>query len=253
MQEQENIKSIKAIDSHTHVNHGSMRDSSEGECYTAHLDKLLKMNEAANIGKMFCSTFASVLNSECIEEENEYMFQLAQKVDCLYQWVVIDPRNDKTFKQAERMLEDSKCVGIKLHPVYHKYSLEEYGDKVFSFASEHHAIVLIHPEKAADYILPFADRYSNVRFIMAHLGNKSYVDAIANAKNGNVYTDTSGMASSQNMVIEYAVERVGAEHILFGTDTYAAGFQRGRVEYALISQQEKENILRNNIEKLFEI
>lgn len=244
---------IKAFDTHTHINHGSKWDSpNEGNVYTAYMEELLKMNKAAQIEKMFCSTFASVINVETVEEENEYLYRLTQEVDCLYQWVVIDPRNDKTFAQAKRMLNDKKCVGIKLHPLNHKYSLEKYGDKLFSFSSEYGAIVQIHPEKEATYILPMADKYPETTFIMAHLGNEAYVDAIEFSKHGNVYTDTSGIASSQNSVIEYAVNRVGSSHILFGTDTYAVGFQRGRIEYAMISQQGKEDILRNNAEKLFD-
>lgn len=243
---------IKAIDVHTHINHGSKWDSAnEGKVYTAYLEKLLQMNQAAHIEKMFCSTFAGVLSTEDVEKENEYLFRLCRDVDCLYQWVVIDPRNDRTFAQARRMLKYGKCVGIKLHPPYHRYSLEEYGDKLFSFSSEFGAIVQIHPEKEASYILPMADKYPDTTFLMAHLGDESYVDAIEFARHGNVYADTSGIASSKNWVIEYAVGRVGAGHILFGTDTYAAGFQRGRIEYALISQQEKEDILRNNAERLF--
>ena len=243
---------IKAFDTHTHINHGSKWDSpNEGRVYTAYLEKLLKMNKAAHIEKMFCSTFASVISVEAVEEENEYLYTLAQEIDCLYQWVVIDPRNDRTFVQAKRMLNKGKCVGIKLHPLNHRYSLEEYGDKLFSFSSKYGAIVQIHPEREASYILPMADKYPDTTFIMAHLGDEAYVNAIEFSRYGNVYADTSGIASSQNSVIEYAVDRVGSSHILFGTDTYAAGFQRGRIEYALISQQDKEDILRNNAEKLF--
>ena len=95
--------------------------------------------------------------------------------------------------------------------------------------------MLIHPEREATYILPFADRYPDVRFIMAHLGNPSYADAITGAKNGNVYADTSGIASSNNNVLEYTVEKAGSSHILFGTDTYAAGFQLGRIAYSPIT------------------
>lgn len=243
---------IKAIDSHTHINHGSKWDSpNEGKCETSYLENLLKINEAAHIEKMFCSTFASVMSTEVVEEENEYMFQMAQNVDCLYQWVVIDPRNDRTYEQARKMLNYGKCVGIKLHPVTHKYELEYYSDKLFAFASQYRAIVLIHPEKETDYILPIANKYPDVTFIMAHLGNETWVNAIKYSKYGNIYVDTSGGASAQNLIIEYAVGRVGSERILFGTDTYAAGFQRGRIEYALIARQDKENILRYNAERLF--
>lgn len=248
-------RAISAIDTHTHINHGSKFDSlPDSIIYDASLEYLKKMNKASNIEVMFCSTFSSVLSTKEIEKENQFMFELAGKTDNLYQWVVIDPRNERTFRQAEMMLHTLKCVGVKLHPPHHKYTLDEYGDEIFSFAAEHGAIVQIHPEKDADYILNMANKYPDVTFIMAHMGSygeSSYADAIEFAKNKNVYVDTSGIASSTNKGIEYVVNRVGSEHILFGTDTYAAGFQRGRIEYALISEQDKDNILRYNAERLF--
>lgn len=245
----------KAIDIHTHINHKSRFDSAPDSLLCdASLEYLIKMNEAAGIKKLFCSTFSSVISTEDIEAENEFLYNLAQTTDCLYQWVVIDPRIKNTFIQAEAMLKTPKCVGIKLHPPYHGYSLEEYGDEIFSFAQKLKAIVLIHPEESPDYILPFADKYPDVTFIMAHMGffrEESYADAIEFSKNRNVYADTSGSASTKNKVVEYVVERVGSDRILFGTDTYAAGFQKGRIEYALISDEDKENILFKNAEQLF--
>lgn len=249
------MRTVFAIDTHTHINHKSKFDSSpDSLLYDATLPYLQKVNKAAGIEIMFCSTFSSVLSVEEVEKENEYMFELAQKTENLFQWVVIDPRNENTFRQAEKMLGTNKCVGVKLHPVCHEYTLDEYGDKLFSFISEHEAIVQIHPERDADYILDMANKYPKVTFIMAHMGSYgegSYANAIKFAKNKNVYVDTSGIASSKNKGIEYVVDTVGSKHILFGTDTYAAGFQRGRIEYALISDEDKENILRNNALKLF--
>lgn len=249
------VHMVKAIDAHTHINHGSKFDSKPGSnTYNATLAYLQEANRVAGIEKMICSTFSSVLSVEEVEAENDYLHRLCNETAGLYQWVVIDPRNARTFAQADSMLGGGKCVGIKLHPYYHKYTLAEFGDQLFSFASERNAIVQIHPERAPDYILDFADKYPRVTFIMAHMG--SYEEdadarAIGLAKHGNVYTDTSGRASTQNRVVEYTVGKVGSDHILFGTDTYAAGFQRGRIEYAQISDEDKCNILRYNAERLF--
>lgn len=248
------IKDIIAIDSHTHINHGSKFDSSpEDKFYDASLEYLTKLNFSCNIRTMLCSTFSSVLRTDEVEEENEYLYDLSEKVSHLYQWVVIDPRNKNTFTQADRMLDSKKCVGIKLHPPCHGYTLDEFGEQLCSFANERGAIVQIHPEMSPDYILPFANKYKDATFIMAHMcthGNGN-AKAISNAENGNVYIDTSGIASSKNKGIETVVEKVGSDRILFGTDTYAAGFQRGRIEYALIDEIHKENILRNNALRLF--
>lgn len=240
-----------AIDMHTHINHGSRFDSDTRIGYSADLEDLILINRAAGIEKMFCCTFASCLSTEVIVEENEYMHTLIDRVDCLYQWVVIDPRIEETFAQAERMLQHKKCVGIKLHPLCHEYSLEEYAEKIFSFASRFQSIVLIHPEKDASYIIPIANSYPDVTFIIAHLGGKGYVDAIEFAEHKNVYTDTSGIASSNNLMVEYAYNRVGADRILFGTDTYSAAFQRGRIEFALIPEEDKRKILLDNSAMLF--
>ncbi len=48
--------------------------------------------------------------------------------------------------------------------------------------------------------------------------------------------------------IEWAVKEVGAEKVLFGTDTplYFSPMQRARIDNAEISDEEKILILRNN-------
>lgn len=247
----EYLGDLIAVDMHSHINHGSVYDGDTDEGHTAYLDELMLINRAAGIEKMFVSTCASFHNTQIIPEENEYMHQLINEVDCMYQWVVIDPRIEETFQQAERMLHHKKCVGIKLHPLYHKYSLEEYADQIFSFASKFRAVVLIHPEKEPTYIVSIADKHPDVTFIIAHLGGKAYVDAVAFAKYRNIYTDTSGIASSNNLLLEYAYSRIGADRILFGTDTYSAGFQRGRIEFALLPKEDKQKILRDNAYLLF--
>jgi predicted TIM-barrel fold metal-dependent hydrolase len=71
------------------------------------------------------------------------------------------------------------------------------------------------------------------------------------AKHQNVYADTSGSASNKNNVIEYAVSQLGSERILFGTDSYSCAFQRGRIDYADITEEAKENILNKNALRLF--
>lgn len=253
---------IEAIDTHCHIHygpketlvqHGLPKIMQEGNFYSAYPHVLKQISECAHIEKVIASPFDGVLDSERVEQANEDMMKIVAAEEFLYQWVIIDPRNDNTFAQAERMLKSEKCVGIKLHPVFHKYSLEEYGDKIFAFADQHSAVVQIHPEsgKGAVAIIPFANQYTKTRFIMAHLGNEAHILAVKNAKYGNVYVDTSGMASLKNMIIEYAVSQIGSERILFGTDTYSAASQRGRIEFSMISDRDKENILLNNAKELF--
>ncbi len=246
------MKKVIAIDVHSHYDNGSQYDRGGDEAHCTQLDYLKSMYDAANIGITFSSTFASVLSSEEVVEGNEYNFKVAQENDWMYQWVVVEPHIDETFEQARGMLKSKKCVGIKIHPSNHKYSLEEFGDKIFSFAAQNGTTILMHPEASTTDSLFFAEKYPECNLISAHMGTAEHVQLVEQSTHGNVYLDTSGVASSRNQIVEYAVSKIGSDHILFGTDTYASGFQRGRIEYAMISDKDKENILRNNALRLFE-
>lgn len=243
---------IKAIDIHCHFNHGVEFDTEETEDYRADLEFLRKEHLRLNIPICaMAGTFSSVISPKNVVTENEYLYALSQEDPFVYQWVVIDPRNDETFKQAEWMLKSNKILGLKIQAELHGYPIAEYADKIFSFANDRGTIVLSHP--AFEYRMEAADKYSDMKLILAHLGTGQgyYVPIIKNAKYQNIYTDTSGSASNKNNVIEYSVEQIGSEKILFGTDSYSCAFQRGRIDYADIRQEDKEDILYKNALRLF--
>jgi len=131
------IAIFEAIDIHTHFNHASKYDTISNEIYLVEIEDILRIGKLAGIGRIFCSTFASVLSDAEVTEENDYLYDIVENRDNLYQWFVIDPKKEETYIQAKKMLESKKCVGIKLHPPCHNYSLEDYGDKVFKFAAEY--------------------------------------------------------------------------------------------------------------------
>ena len=239
------------IDIHSHFNHGSRFDCPENEIHVRNFDFLEGVYRSAGVSQVGFSTFASVLNHvECIVEENLYLHKLIDEKEWVYQWIVIDPRQRSTYEQAEKMLSHPKVLGIKIQSFEQKYDIRAYADELFAFANEHKATILMHPHDIA-YMPAFADKYPDMKLIIAHLGSKGHVDAIANAKYGNIYTDTSGGASSLNNILEYAIDRVGSQKILFGTDTYSFAFQFGRIALADISLQDKENILWKNAMRLF--
>ncbi len=240
------------IDIHSHFNHGSPFDwpLPDNPLHLRELEFILEDQRHVGIACGGFSTFASVLeHPECIVEENEYLYQLASEDPRIFQWVVIDPRLPETFRQAQRMLSSRKCLGIKIHES-HGYDIEEYGDVLFSFANDHGTVMLMHPQKV-EKMPSFADRYPDMKLIIAHLSSMEHIAAIEDARHGNIYTDTSGGASNMNNVLEYAVSRVGSEKILFGTDTYACSFQFGRVALARLPHADKENILYKNAMKMF--
>ena len=179
----------------------------------------------------------------------------------LRQWVIVDPTNEATYRQAEEMLAEPHCVGIKIHPEEHVYPITEHGHEIFEFAVKHKAVVLTHSgqeNSLPDDLIPFADEYPEVTLILAHIGcgwddHHGYqVEAIQKSKRGNVYADTSSARSIVPNLIEWAVSEVGADRVLYGTDTplYSAAMQRARIDSADLDDDSKRKILRDNAMRL---
>ncbi len=244
------------IDIHSHFDHGVVGDADyehkpdRKNIHKASIDFLF--SEYDNIGIFVGAfySFSSVLSSVRVAEENEYMEKLAQREKRIYQWVVIHPDIDETFRQAKDMLLSDKVLGIKIHSPCHGYDICERYEKIFSLANGASAVVLMHPQNIMR-MPEICDNYPNMKLIIAHLGSEEHVLAVKNSKVGNIYVDTSGGSSNLNNVVEYAVKNVGAGKTLFGTDTYSSAFQAGRVAFARISDEDKRLILRDNAIRLF--
>lgn len=239
------------IDIHSHFNHGSPYDCPENNIHLRSLSFIQSEYERVGISQVGMSTYASVLRQpECVPEENRYMHKMAQETPWMYQWVVIDPRQEETYRQAEEMLPHPKVLGIKIHPSYHGYDVLDYGDALFSFADRHKAVILMHPQSILQ-MPELADKYPNMKLIIAHLHSEEYAEAILNARHGNIYADTSASRVGVNHILEYTVSQVGSQKLLFGTDTYSYGFQFGRIALSDIPHEDKENILWKNAVEMF--
>jgi len=124
---------------------------------------------------------------------------------------------------------------------------------VLSHSSERNSL-------AAD-LVAWANRFPEVRLILAHIGcgwDNDYthqVRALQQSRHGNVFADTSSARSITPNLIEWAVRQVGAERVLFGSDTplYSAGMQRLRIDEAELTDRQKRQILFENAERLFAI
>ena len=197
---------------------------------------------------------------------NEEAVQTVAETDGLLQWVIVNPLQPRTYQQAEELLTQPQCVGIKIHPEEHIYPIREHGAELFEFAARHSAIVLAHSgdpySLPADFI-PHADAHPNVRLILAHLGNGGgaagdptlQVRAIQAAQRNNVFVDTSSARSLLPGLVEWAVAEIGVERILFGTDTpvYCTSMQRARIDHAEIGDDDKDRILSLNAADLLQL
>ena len=193
---------------------------------------------------------------------NDEAARVVPETPGLLQYVIVHPQQERTFEQAREMLERPTCVGIKIHPEEHRYHIREHGDKLFAFFAEMRAVVLVHSGEQLslpdDYVF-FANRYPECSVILAHIGcgwngdRTLQARAIQKSTKGNVYTDSSSMQSIIPRNIEWTVQQVGSDRVLFGTDTplYVTAMQRARIDHADLGDHEKRLILRENAIHLF--
>lgn len=106
---------IPAIDLHCHFNHGAKDDTKTNAMYECSIDFLEKERRRLGIRACAMSSFAAVLASNDVYGENELLADIANKDDIIYQWVVLDPRNPKLFKQVELLIKHHKIPVFVLY------------------------------------------------------------------------------------------------------------------------------------------
>lgn len=260
-------ETIQAIDVHAHYGkYERGKADIVNEFMTGDAALVVRRARRANIERTIVSPLEALLprfGGDPVAG-NRNAARIVAETEGLLQWVVIDPLKPATYQQAEEMLTLPKCVGIKIHPEEHGYPIADHGRALFEFAAKHKAVVLTHSSEqnslAADFV-KFANAYPEVRLIIAHLGCgwdgdlTHQVRAIQQNKHGNLFVDTSSARSITPNLIEWAVREIGAERILFGTDTplYHASMQRIRIDHADLGDEDKRKILRENALRLLKL
>jgi len=255
-----NIHDILAIDVHAH--YGDFRNSHDPlvNCFrSADMETVAARAAESNTEFTIVSPLQALVprgNNDPEGGNNDAAVNVPN-IPSLRFWVVIDPLRHSTYAQAAAMLKQPACVGIKIHPEEHIYPIAEHGRALFEFAQEHDAVILTHSGEQnslpGDFV-PFADDFPTVKLILAHLGcgydgdPSHQVRAIQQARGDNLFVDTSSAQSIMPHLIEWAVEKIGPQKILYGTDTplYHVPMQRVRIDKADISDDAKRLILREN-------
>lgn len=256
----------QAIDVHGHLGDPSCfpQRGLEKEFYRLSLKKLKEIYDASNVTAACLSPMEAIFpaDEQVLLDANSRLEELSMENEWLYQWVVVDPKFPASYNQAECILKSRKCVGVKIHSDAHGYPIEDFADEVFALCSAADTVLEAHSgDKMSlpENMVPFADKYPNVKLIASHLGCgydgciEHQVRAIQVAKYGNIYTDVSSVRSILNNLIEWAVQQVTCGKLLFGTDTplHHIPMMKHRVETADITEHEKESILYRNACELF--
>ena len=258
--------SISAIDVHGH--YGTYIQIDKTDLYNRMMSgdaaEIVRRAAAVNVGLTIVSPLLALLPRFQANAAvgNEEAARIVAQTPGLKHYVVIDPKRPETYAQADEMLRQPQCVGIKLHPEEHGYPIREHAALLFEFAAARKAIVLTHSSEQnslCEDFVPWANRFPEVRLILAHIGCgwdgdvTHQVRAIQKCQHGNVFADTSSARSIMPNLIEWAVSQIGAERVLFGTDTplYSTAMQRARIDHADLPDTDKRLILRDNAVRLF--
>lgn len=188
---------------------------------------------------------------------------MTERFPGFYFWTVVHSGVPESFRQAEELLKHEKCAGVKIHPEAGKYAISESGEDIFRFCADQKAVLLTHtgdPLCMPEDFVPYANRYPEVRLILAHLGygadggQEHQANALKTSQNQNIYIDVSSARSIQCGLIEWAAEKVGADRLLFGTDVplHHIGMMKARVEYSDLRIEEKKAILFENALRIFQ-
>jgi uncharacterized protein len=140
-------ESIQAIDVHGHYgNYHSGKPSLVNELMTGDGRIVAERARRANIRLTIVSPLEALLprGQGNAVSANWNAARVVAETPRLLQYVVIDPREPETYRQAEELLQHSSCVGIKIHPEEHVYPINEFGSAIFEFAAKHRAVVLSH-------------------------------------------------------------------------------------------------------------
>jgi predicted TIM-barrel fold metal-dependent hydrolase len=157
--------------------------------------------------------------------DNEAVVDVVESIPGAYGLYWADPTRSGHTEEARRFLDHPKFLGVKLHPLLDGYYPNDPAVyPLMQLLEERGLPVLVHTGHPI-FTLPWsveelAIAFPRVNVIMGHMGhgNGMYINAAidAAARNANVYLETSGMP--MHTKIREAVERAGAQRVLYGSD-----------------------------------
>jgi len=258
----------RAIDAHGHYGTYPQSDELVNRFMTGSAEEVVERALACGVDTTIVSPLSGLMprgHADAVAGNDE-AFRVVPKTPGLLQYVIVNPLQPKTYDQAREMLQAPWCVGIKVHPEEHRYLIADRGEELFSFFESVNAPVMSHtgcPNSLPEAFVPFADRHPGAQVLLAHLGNGAgdknkahlQVRAVQAAKHRNLWVDSSSARSILPGLIEWAVKEIGAERILFGSDTplYHVALQRARIEVAGLTPQQERLILRENARTFFRL
>ena len=192
---------------------------------------------------------------------NEHVHDLKTKAsDRIIQFIWITTGIKNTSEYLDRKLADWSFHGVKLHQCWENYSIDsDFFNDVANWAEIHDLPLFIHlySDSEVNKLMEYKKKHPELKLIVAHLfGLELFIKN--NFKDKNLYFDTSTIQLISNQRLKTAIDFVGLDKILFGTDTpYGAKDNIHRNIYRIksldISNEDKDLILGLNMKRLLKL
>lgn len=245
------IRAIRAIDVHTHV----WLDTAEED-----RRELAEALSQVPLERVYVSGIKGELPEPgVVTAINDAVHILLKEEPRARGYAYLNPRHgDQALEELERCV-GLGFVGVKLWVA--TLADDPLNYPIYELAVRHDLPVLLHCFEKADGRMQFesaprhvaaaARRYPECTFIMAHVAGDFVSGTECVAGLANVYVDISGSYGEVGMV-EYTVERLGADRILFGSDMPHSDCYHnlGKVTGAGLSDETKALILHGNAERI---
>lgn len=240
------------IDAHAHL------DEVEAFGWEDTPRKLIRLMDEAEIEKAVVTTYADEPGPEDgLERLKEYV---SSHPDRFIGFPRIDPRyGDEAMDAFETAITDYGMQGLKLHPVSNLSNpFADFTVRFLDRAAEFDVPVLIH---SGDRIMCLprqigeAANRTDATLIMAHVGgffNTREAVEVA-AEHDNIVLESSAFPYPR--VLQDAVNRLGADRVIYGSDQPAANphTELEKIRTLDLSDEQREQILCRNIAELLDI
>ena len=231
------------------------------------LQILLERSALRGIGKALISNFTNQGDIKILgkpyqiykDPDNNSVFEVVGKYpERFLGWVFVNPRGKKDqVAEFEKYKDHQGFVGVKAHSFWHRFQPVELAPVAVRLAKTGKPL-LIHvgfgEEGNFEALLA---KVPDLKLILAHAGFPGYADTWKKIKDRkNVYLDLSQTSYTSERATGKAVEYLGTDRLLFGTDgpfgfhgpdhTYDYGFIKRRIERMFPDIMIQEKLLGGN-------
>lgn len=249
------------IDIHTHLAGPGAVPSAEEMAMMIRLARRQGIQRAVALGNLVAVGGANPSPEEIRTINDNSMAATKAHPDFFIGFCYLNPGHseDFTLGEIERCVVKGGMRGIKLWIAVK--ATHRCHDPLMRRAQELGAPILYHAwykqtvqgaqESTPAEVADLARRFPKVTIVMAHLTGDAERGVQDIFDCPNVLIDTSG-GQPEAALVEYAVKRLGAERVIYGSDWPIRDFgvQVRRVRGARITDAQRETILRGNAERV---